>query len=245
MGRSRAGRPGETVSETVSETVTESLRAGASQVAEAVKPRLRGWIHAGMFPLVLAAVIVLVALSPTTSAKVSTAVFGLTSVLLFGVSAVYHRGTWSPRVTGVLRRVDHSNIFLIIAGTCTPMVVILLPPSTARVALWIVWLGALFGLLARVIWLGAPRWLYTPVYVALGCVNLAFLPQFAASGGAVIVWLIIAGGVAYILGAVVYALRRPNPSPRWFGFHEVFHALTVVGFTCNYIAVSIASYGSA
>lgn len=234
MGHSRAAAPGETVSGALRESVT--------QAAEAVKPKLRGWIHAGMFPFVLAAVIVLVALSPTTPAKESTAVFALTSVLLFGMSTVYHRGTWSPRVTGVLRRVDHSNIFLIIAGTFTPLAVILLSPETAQVALWIVWVGALFGLTGRVIWLGAPRWVYTPIYVALGCVNLVFLSRFAASGGAVIVWLIIAGGVAYILGAVVYAMKRPNPSPRWFGFHEVFHALTVVGFTCNYIAVSIASY---
>lgn len=237
MGRTQAAGPGDSVG--------GALREGVAQAAEAVKPRLRGWIHAGMFPIVLAAVIALVAFSPTAVARTSTAVFGLTSVLLFGVSAVYHRGTWSPRVTGVLRRVDHSNIFLIIAGTCTPLAAILLEPSTARLALWIVWLGALLGLAGRVIWLGAPRWVYTPIYVALGCVNLIFLPQFAAAGGAAIVWLIVAGGAAYIYGAVVYATKRPNPSPRWFGFHEVFHALTVVGFTCNYIAVSIASYGSA
>lgn len=235
MGRSRATTP--------PENAVEAIREGAADLAEAVKPKLRGWIHAGMFPIVLAAVTVLVVLTPTTAAKASTAVFALTSVLLFGVSAVYHRGTWSPRVTGVLRRVDHSNIFLIIAGTCTPLAVILLPATTARAMLSIVWVGAFLGLLGRVIWLGAPRWVYTPVYVALGCVNLIFLPQFAEHGGAAIVWLVVGGGVAYIAGAVVYALKRPNPSPRWFGFHEVFHALTVVGFTCNYIAVSIAAYG--
>ena len=241
MGHTRAARARETLDSTVGET----LRDGAAQLAEAVKPKLRGWIHAGMLPLVVAAVIVLVVLSPTPAAKESTAVFALTSVLLFGVSAVYHLGTWSPRVTGVLRRVDHSNIFLIIAGTATPLGVTLLAPPTARVLLWIVWLGALAGLTSRVLWLGAPRWLYTPLYVLLGCVMLGFLPQFAAGGGAVIVWLIITGGAAYIAGAVVYATKRPNPSPRWFGFHEVFHALTVVGFTCNYIAVSIASYAKA
>jgi len=237
MGRSRTAARGAAVG--------DALRSGANQVADAVKPKLRGWIHAGMFPLVVAASIVLVVLSPTPSAKISTAVFGLTSMLLFGVSAVYHLGTWSPRVTGVLRRVDHSNIFLIIAGTGTPLAVILLPPATAEVMLWVIWTGALFGLLGRVIWLGAPRWVYTPVYVALGCVNLFFLPDFWREGGPAIVWLIVAGGAAYIAGAVVYALKRPNPSPRWFGFHEVFHALTVVGFTCNYVAVSIASYHSA
>jgi hemolysin III len=193
----------------------------------------------------MAASIVLVVLSPTPAAKWSTAVFGISAVMLFGTSAVYHRGRWSPRVAGVLRRLDHTNIFLIIAGTYTPLAVLLLPQRTAQILLVIVWSGALVGLLARVFWLGAPRWVYVPVYVALGWVAVAFLPQFYRSGGPAIMWLVIAGGLAYTLGAVVYGTKRPNPSPRWFGFHEIFHALTVVGFTCHYIAVSIASYRSA
>ncbi|QHT54832.1 hemolysin III family protein [Cellulomonas sp. H30R-01] len=220
------------------------LPDAVDQVAAAIKPRLRGWIHAGVAPLVLVASIVLVVLSPTPAAKWSTAVFGLTAVMLFGTSAVYHRGRWSPRVQGVLRRLDHTNIFLIIAGTYTPLAVLLLPESTARALLIIVWSGALLGLLARVLWLNAPRWVYVPVYVALGWVAVAFLPQFWRSGGPAIVWLVAAGGLAYTAGAVVYGLKRPNPSPRWFGFHEVFHTLTVVGYTCHYVAVSIASYGS-
>lgn len=210
-----------------------------------IKPHLRGWIHAGVAPLVLAASIVLVALSPTPQAKWSTAVFGLSAVMLFGTSAIYHRGRWSPRVAGVLRRLDHTNIFLIIAGTYTPLAVLLLPADTARTLLLIVWSGALVGLLARVFWLGAPRWVYVPVYVALGWVAVWFLPEFWRAGGPAIVWLVAAGGLAYTLGAVVYGLKRPNPSPRWFGFHEIFHVLTVVGYTCHYIAVSMASYGSA
>ncbi|MDQ1706474.1 MAG: hemolysin, partial [Frankiaceae bacterium] len=165
--------------------------------------------------------------------------------LLFGVSAVYHLGTWSPRVTGVLRRVDHSNIFLIIAGTATPLAVLLLEPSTARIMLWIVWGGAVAGLTFRVVWLGAPRWAYTPLYPALGCTMLFFLPQFWAGGGAAVVWLIVTGGAAYIAGAVVYATKRPNPSPRWFGFHELFHALTVAGFLCQYVAASLVVYRAA
>jgi hemolysin III len=211
-------------------------------VAEAVKPRLRGWIHAGMAPVVVAAAIVLVALSPTTPARVANAVFGVTAVLLFGTSAVYHRGRWSPRVAGVLRRLDHTNIFLIIAGTYTPLTVLLLDRPTNRNLLVIVWTGALAGLLMRVLWLGAPRWLYVPIYVALGWVAVWFLPDFAEAGGSAVLWLVVAGGVAYTLGAVVYGLKRPNPSPRWFGFHEVFHSFTVVGFTCHYIAASIATY---
>lgn len=219
---------------------------GATQVVAAVKPKLRGWLHAGMSPLALAAGIVLVTLSPTATAKWTTGVFAASSVLLFTVSAVYHRGTWSPKVTGVLRRLDHSNIFAIIAGTYTPLAVLLLPSSTATVLLWVIWSGAVLGLLGRVFWLNAPRWLYTPIYVALGCAAVGYLGTFAkAPNGPAIAWLVAGGGVAYILGAVVYATKWPNPSPRWFGFHEVFHSFTVVGFTCHYIAVSLAAYGSA
>lgn len=218
----------------------------AAELIAAVKPRLRGWIHAGMSPLVLAAAIVLVALAPTVAGKVSTAVFGLSAILLFGTSAVYHRFTWSPRTSGILRRLDHTNIFLIIAGTYTPLAALLLPPATARTLLVVVWSGALAGLLARVFWLGAPRWLYTPIYVALGWVAVWFLDDFwtteATPHGPAIVWLVAAGGLAYTLGAVVYGTKRPNPSPRWFGFHEIFHALTVVGFVTHYVAVSIAAY---
>lgn len=212
---------------------------------DAVKPLLRGWIHAGMAPLVAAASVVLVVLSPTTPARVSNLVFGASAVLLFGTSAVYHRGRWSPRVAGILRRMDHTNIFLIIAGTYTPLSVLLLDWPTKRNLLVIVWSGALAGLLMRVFWLGAPRWLYVPIYVALGWVAVWFLPEFAAAGGMGVLWLVIAGGIAYTLGAVAYGLKRPNPSPRWFGFHEIFHTLTVVGFTCHLVAVSIATYGAA
>ncbi|MDM7855620.1 PAQR family membrane homeostasis protein TrhA [Cellulomonas alba] len=221
---------------------TGPLARAADTVGQTVKPLLRGWIHAGISPFVLAASIVLVVLSPTPAAKWSTAVFGLSAVMLFGTSAVYHRGRWSPRVFGVLRRLDHTNIFLIIAGTYTPLAVILLPTHTAKLLLTIVWSGAIVGLLARVFWLGAPRWVYVPVYVALGWVALAFLPQFWHYGSPTIVWLVAAGGLCYTLGAVVYGTKRPNPSPRYFGFHEIFHALTVGGFVCHYVAVSIASY---
>jgi len=226
-------------------TLGEEVREGVADLAAAVKPLLRGWIHLGMAPLALVAGLVLVVASPTPVARWTTAVFAITSVLLFGTSAVYHRGTWSPRVAGVLRRLDHSNIFLIIAGTYTPLAALLLPPSTARLLLWVVWVGAVLGLTGRVLWLGAPRWLYTPIYVALGCVALGFLPQFSRNGGADVVTLVVTGGVAYIAGAVVYGLKRPNPSPRWFGFHEVFHVLTVIGFGCHYAAVWLAAARSA
>ena len=164
-------------------------------------------------------------------------------------SAVYHRGQWSPRVHAALRRLDHANIFLIIAGTYTPFTVLMLPEGPARILMALVWSGAVAGVVFRVLWVNAPRWLYVPAYVALGWAAVAFLPQFAAAGrgplGAAAVVLIVVGGLLYTAGGVVYGIRRPNPSPRWFGFHEVFHALTVAAFVAHYVGVTLVVYSSA
>ncbi len=231
-----------TVRHESAESAEDLVRDAVETVVDAVKPRLRGWIHAGLAPLALAYGIVLVALTPAGAPRLAVGVFALTTVLLFGTSAVYHRGTWSPRVGAVLRRLDHSNIFLVIAGTYTPLAVLLLPASTARVLLLVVWSGAVAGIAMRVLWLGAPRWLYVPIYVALGWVAVWFLPAFAASGGAAIVGLVIVGGLAYTLGALVYGLKRPDPSPRFFGFHEIFHVGTMLGYVSHAIAVGIAAF---
>jgi len=209
----------------------------------AVKPRLRGWLHAGTFPVALAAGLVLTALAPAGKARVGAAVFTATAALLFGTSALYHRGTWSARVQALLKRLDHSNIFLIIAGSYTPFALTLLPWEQARQLLVIVWLGAAGGVLFRVFWVGAPRWLYTPVYVALGWVAVLYFGPLLRSGGVTVVSLIALGGVLYTFGALVYATKRPNPAPRWFGFHEVFHAFTVLAFAAHYVAASLAVYG--
>jgi len=219
------------------------LEAAAAAVA-AVKPKLRGWIHAGTFPLALAAGIVLVALAPNSKARIGAVIFAITAAMLFGTSAVYHRGTWSASATGLLKRMDHSNIFLIIAGTYTPFALLLLPPNQTRSLLLIAWIGAIGGVLFRVFWVGAPRWLYTPIYVALGWVAVFYLKPLYVHGGAAVVILIAVGGLLYTVGAVVYGIKRPNPSPRWFGFHEIFHVCTVAAFIAHYIAVSMAVYGS-
>ena len=216
----------------------------AVAVVAAVKPKLRGWIHAGSFPLVLASGIVLVCLAPTGRARVGAIIFAVTAAMLFGTSAVYHRGTWSDGVRGLLKRMDHSNIFLIIAGTYTPFALLLLPPNQTRSLLLIAWIGAICGVLFRVFWVGAPRWLYTPIYVALGWVAVFYLKPLYHAGGAAVVILIAVGGLLYTLGAVVYGTKRPDPSPRWFGFHEIFHVLTVAAFVVHYIAVSMAVYAS-
>ncbi len=192
-----------------------------------------------MFPVALIAGAVLVAASPPGSARWVTAIFTVCAATLFGVSALYHRGTWSEHARMVLKRLDHSSIFLIIAGSYTPYAVLLLPTSTARTLLLIVWLGAAAGIAFRVFWVGAPRWLYTPIYIALGWVAVWFLPAFAESGGPVVVGLLIGGGLLYSIGAVAYALKRPNPVPGVFGFHEVFHALTLVAFAAHFAGVAV------
>jgi hemolysin III len=220
------------------------LEAAAAVVA-AVKPKLRGWIHAGSFPLVLAAGVVLVVLAPAGIPRLGSVIFAFTAAMLFGTSAVYHRGSWSDPIRGLLKRMDHSNIFLIIAGTYTPFALLLLPPVQSRSMLLIAWIGAIGGVLFRVFWVGAPRWLYTPIYVALGWVSVFYLKPLYEAGGPAVVILIAVGGLLYTLGAVVYGTKRPNPSPQWFGFHEIFHVLTVAAFVVHYIAVSMAVYAAA
>jgi hemolysin III len=216
----------------------ERLRDGV----DFLKPRLRGWLHAVTFPLALAAGVVLVVLSPTVQTKIGSGIFAVSAMLLFGCSAVFHRGTWSPRVYDVLRRLDHANIFLLIAGTYTPFALLLLEGDSQRLLLMLVWLAALAGVAFRVLWLGAPRWSYVPVYIAMGWAAVFWLEDFASSAGVAVLALIVSGGLLYSAGGLVYGLKRPNPLPRWFGFHEVFHSLTVVAFVLHYVGVSIATY---
>jgi len=222
-----------------------SLQQDATELMSVVKPRLRGWLHTGMAPAAVAAGIVLVCLAPTTRTRIGAAVFAVTAAVLFGTSAAYHRGTWSPRVERTLKRMDHSNIFLIIAGTYTPFALTLLRGRDTISLLLVVWSGAALGVMFRVFWVTAPRWLYTPIYVALGWVAIFYFGPLMRSGGPAIITLIAVGGGLYTLGALVYGTRRPNPSPRWFGFHEVFHSFTVVAFITHYIAASLAIYGHA
>ena len=204
------------------------------------KPRLRGMLHLIAFPTTLVLGLLLVAVGQTLTIRLACAVFVLTAGMLFGISAVYHRGTWSPQHAIILRRFDHANIFLIIAGTYTPIAAALLAPRQALTLLAIAWGGALVGVCFRIFWTGAPRWLYVPAYVALGWVAVFYMPQLHAGGGWPVVILLLAGGLAYTAGAVMYALKRPNPSPAWFGFHEIFHAGTLIGFGCHFAAVAAA-----
>ncbi|WP_084252997.1 PAQR family membrane homeostasis protein TrhA [Devriesea agamarum] len=213
---------------------------GLHEAAAAAKPRLRGWIHLFTFPTSIIAGTLLIAFGPTLASRLACAVFVVTAGMLFGISATYHRGTWSQRGAIILRRFDHANIFLIIAGTYTPLAVTLLSHTQATILLFICWGGAALGVIFRLFWTSAPRWLYVPAYVALGWVAIFYMPQMLHTGGWAVVSLLVAGGLLYTVGAVVYGLKRPNPSPYWFGFHEIFHAFTVTAFVCHFIAVWLA-----
>lgn len=219
----------------------EQVRERVRDVAEEVKPKLRGWLHAGITPLTLAAGIVLIVLSPTVATRVGSAIFAGTALVLFAVSALYHRFYWGPRMNAVLRRLDHSNIFLLIAGSYTPFAITLLEPPQRDALLIIVWSGAVLGVLFRVFWSHAPRLLYTPIYVALGWVAIFYAGDLGSGGPAVTTLLVVGGGL-YTLGGLVYGLKKPDPFPSWFGFHEVFHLLTIAAFVCHYVAASIATY---
>lgn len=215
----------------------------AENLPEPGKPLLRGWLHLGAAPLALIAGMVLVVFAPTLEGRISAAIFTLSAVLLFGTSAVYHRGNWSPKTKAVLRRMDHANIFIIIAGTYTPLTLLLLEGTQRIVVLCLVWGGAILGVIFRVLWVGAPRWLYVPMYVALGWVAVGYIKPFYEAGGLAVVILVAVGGLCYTVGAVIYGTKWPRGSERYFGFHEIFHALTIAGFVCHFIACSLVIFG--
>jgi hemolysin III len=199
------------------------LLEGDDTSPEDLKPTWRGWIHAGTFPVTIAAGIVLLVLADGAAAKWSSAVF-------------YHRFNWKPRTRVILKRIDHANIFLLIAGSYTPITVLALPPNKAVLLLSLVWGGAILGIAFRVFWIHAPRWLYVPLYLLLGWGAMMFIVDFFRAD-VVMMTLILAGGLWYSVGAVVYGLKKPNPVPGVFGFHEIFHTLTVVAFLCHFVAI--------
>ena len=202
------------------------------------KPAMRGWIHLVAAPLSLAAGIVLICLAQGAALKWACAVFMVCSLVLFANSAAYHLGDWSPRVTDVLRRIDHLNIFLLIAGTYTP-VSFALEPFWRNAIIGGMWACTSVAMIVHVIWISAPRWLYTITYIVFGVSGVAFMWLFWVSpyAGPPVVILLAAGGACYIAGAIVYALRKPDPWPRVFGFQEIFHCGTVAGYACQIVAI--------
>jgi hemolysin III len=214
----------------------------AHAVADLLKPRLRGVLHEAAFAVSLVTGTALVCLAGSGLARTAAAVYAASVALLFGTSAAYHRGSWSGRSYEVMKRLDHSMIFVLIAGTYTPFGLLLLHGASRVTVLSIVWGGALLGIVLRNVLDRPARWLFVGLYNLLGWVAVAFLPQLQRAGGWTVLVLLLVGGLFYSAGALVYALRRPDPSPRWFGFHEVFHACTLAAFAVHYAAVSVATY---
>jgi hemolysin III len=213
--------------------------------ADLAKPRLRGRLHQYAFFVALACGVVLCSIAatrPGLAPFVSCLVYSLAVCGLFGISALYHRLTWGERGYQIMRRLDHSMIFLFIAGTYTPFCVLLLSPDKATLVLSLIWAGALGGVALKSIWPHVPRWVGAPLYLALGWGAVAILPEVLHRGGVADLVLIAAGGVMYSVGAVFYAMRRPNPWPAVFGHHEFFHACTLVAAICHHVAIYLALY---
>lgn len=205
----------------------------------AVKPLCRGVLHQGAFfvAIILAPLVLLSA--DAFRARLAAAVFALSVAGCFGASALYHRVTWAPRVRRWMRRVDHAGVYLLIAGTYTPVSLLVLDRTWGRVILTIVWAGALAAILVRFAWLDAPTWVSAAIGMALGWLSVVALPQLFERLQPSALALLIAGGLLYSVGGIVYACRKPDPLPRVFGYHEVFHALTIAAAACQYVAIAL------
>ncbi|MEV0459206.1 PAQR family membrane homeostasis protein TrhA [Catellatospora methionotrophica] len=204
---------------------------------------MRGLLHAyGFFVAVAcgAVMVVVAAARPGVAPLVSTAVYSATVCALFAVSGLYHRRVWSERGYQAMRRLDHAMIFVFIAGTYTPLCVLLLSQAKATIMLTAVWAGALGGVAMSMIWPHASRWVSAPLYLALGWAAVVILPDVAHVAGTAALTMLAVGGLWYSVGAVLFALRRPDPWPAVFGHHEVFHACTVVAATCHHITIYLA-----
>jgi hemolysin III len=210
----------------------------ATPALEEVIPRLRGLLHAYAFYVAILAAVTLVVLAPTGQARFAAAIYGAGLCSLFAASGLYHRWRWSPRWKPILRRVDHSTIYLFIAATSTPIAMLVLDGTMRVVVLASVWAGAAFGIAFALAWINAPRLLTAATYLAVGWVGVVSVPQLLSEIGVAPFVLFLLGGILYSLGATIYALRRPDPWPRVFGFHEVFHLLVIAAALVHFIAMA-------
>lgn len=215
----------------------------AVDVASVLRPRTRGWVHAGLTPVVLLVGLMLVLVAEAGAERAATAVFAASSLLLFAVSALYNLRAWEGALGTWLQRLDHANIYVLIAGSYTPFAVLLLSGTSVVLLLALAWSGATVGAAFRLGFPAAPRWATTGSYLLLGWVAVAFTPQLLGAGNALALVLLLAGGLLYSAGAVVYARRRPDPWPAWFGFHEVFHCFTALGFAAHCTGVFLLHAG--
>jgi hemolysin III len=204
------------------------------------RPRLRGVSHKYAFFVSLVCGVGLILAASDGRARLAASIYAGAVSALLGTSALYHRITWRPQVRRWMRRLDHSMIFVLIAGTYTPVALLALHGVLARTILVVVWAGAIGGMIFKLLWIDAPKWLFAAIYVALGWVSIAVFGELPAAIGWLGVAGLAAGGLLYTLGAVVYASGRPNPSPRVFGYHEVFHALVIAAAALHYAVIAFA-----
>jgi hemolysin III len=202
------------------------------------KPKLRGVLHQAAFVIALALAPFMIFAADGGRRRLAAAVFAGSVAACFGASALYHRVTWTPRVRLWMRRIDHAGVYLLIAGTYTPVSLLVLKGAWRPVVLTIVWAGAAAAIGLKLVWVAAPKWLSAAIGIALGWVAVVALPQLVTRLNPAALILLIVGGLAYTAGAVVYARRRPDPAPAVFGYHELFHALTIVGVACQYVAIA-------
>ena len=202
------------------------------------RPRWRGVLHQYAFFASIVPVAMLIRAAPTPRATLGAAVYGASLAALLGVSALYHRITWSPRARLWMGRLDLAMIYLLIAGTYTPIALLALEPAHSKLALLIVWGGAAAGVAIKLRWTDAPKWLRSAIYVLVGSIGALFAPEIGRTVGGQALALLGLGGLFYIAGAIVYALQRPDPAPAVFGYHEIFHALVVIAAAVHFAALA-------
>ena len=213
--------------------------AAAGDAVAKVKPKLRGVIHQYSFWVAIGLAIVLVWRASTAKGTVAMAIYGVGLIGLFGISALYHRPTWEPKARAWMRRLDHSMIYVFIAASITPFALLVLDGGLAWAALAIAWGGALLGVLLSVLWVNAPKWLTVIIYIALGWVGVICVPQILDALGWWAILGLLLSGILYTAGAIIYATGRPDPAPKTFGYHELFHSLVTGAAGTHYVVVAV------
>lgn len=237
-GAERMGERATAAKEAMGERATAAKEATAEAFA-AVKPKLRGVSHEWAFFLSLGFGATLIVLAETPKATLAVAIYAVSLSALFGTSALYHRVNWTrPRMRQWMRRLDHSMIFFLIAGTYTPFALLVLDGTLAMAILAVVWIGAIAGAIVEMIWIDHPKWASALIYVSVGSVGVAAFPELWTSIGVAGTLLVAVGGLLYTAGAVVYAIQRPNPSPAIFGYHEIFHLFVIAAAIAHFSAVA-------
>lgn len=202
------------------------------------KPLLRGHFHQAAFFLALGACAMLLSNAHATLTQVATIIYSLSLISLFGISALYHRPTWKPRARMMMRRMDHAAIYILIAGTATPIGLIALAPEHGMRLLQLIWGAAFFGIIQSLFWVTAPKWLSAILYITVGCLVVPYFPELKEVFSSKDLFNLSLGGLIYIFGAIVYALKRPNPYPKIFGYHEIFHLLVIIGAFFHFLVIN-------